>query len=146
MRWSVSGGGTGGDNYPALAVARALRDAQPEVEVSYIGGARGLERSLVANGELPYHQLVIRSLRSTGADLHLVLDPLRLAASVPQAWRLLGRLRPGVIFPPGGYVALPPVPAARAGGIPSLLWEGNVIPGRATARIARLATRVAVSF
>jgi UDP-N-acetylglucosamine--N-acetylmuramyl-(pentapeptide) pyrophosphoryl-undecaprenol N-acetylglucosamine transferase len=146
MRCSVSGGGTGGHIYPALAVARALRDAQPEVEVSYIGGARGLERSLVADGELPYHQLVVRSLRSTGADLHLVLDPLRLAASVPQAWRLLGRIRPAVIFTTGGYLALPLVSAARARGIPSLLWEGNVIPGRATATVARLATRVAVSF
>jgi UDP-N-acetylglucosamine--N-acetylmuramyl-(pentapeptide) pyrophosphoryl-undecaprenol N-acetylglucosamine transferase len=89
---------------------------------------------------------VVRSLRSTGADLHLVLDPLRLAASVPQAWRLLGRLRPAAIFTTGGYLALPLVSAARARGIPSLLWEGNVIPGRATAAVARLATRVAVSF
>jgi len=146
MRCSVSGGGTGGHIYPALAVARALRDAQPELEVSYIGGARGLERSLVADGELPYHQLVVRSLRTAGADLHLVLDPLRLAASVPQAWRLLGRLRPSALFTTGGYLALPLVTAARARGIPSLLWEGNVTPGRATAAVARLATRVAVSF
>src|SRR4029079_19364400 len=146
MRCSVSGGGTGGHIYPALAVARALRDAQPEVEVSYIGGARGLERSLVADGELPYHQLVVRSLRTSRADLHLVLDPLRLAASVPQAWRLLGRLRPAVIFTTGGYLAMPLVTAARARGIPSLLWEGNVIPGRATAAGARMPTRVGVSF
>ncbi|MGZ6298964.1 MAG: UDP-N-acetylglucosamine--N-acetylmuramyl-(pentapeptide) pyrophosphoryl-undecaprenol N-acetylglucosamine transferase [Candidatus Limnocylindria bacterium] len=146
MRCSVSGGGTGGHIYPALAVARALRDAQPELEVSYIGGVRGLERSLVANGELPYHQLVVRSLRSAGADLHLLLDPIRLAASVPQAWSLLGRLRPAALFTTGGYLALPLVAAARARGIPSLLWEGNVIPGRATATVARLATRVAVSF
>src|SRR4029078_5203287 len=118
MRWSVSGGGTGGDNYPAMAFASALRDAQPEVEVSYIGGARGLERSLVADGDLPYHQLVVRSLRSTGADLHLVLAPLPLAASVRQACRLLGGLRPAVIFPTGGYLALPLISAARARGIP----------------------------
>ena len=65
---------------------------------------------------------------------------------MPQAWRLLGRLRPDAIFTTGGYLALPLVAAARARGIPSLLWEGNVIPGRATAAVARLATRVAVSF
>jgi UDP-N-acetylglucosamine--N-acetylmuramyl-(pentapeptide) pyrophosphoryl-undecaprenol N-acetylglucosamine transferase len=146
MRCSVSGGGTGGHIYPALAVARALRDAQPDLDVSYIGGVRGLERSLVADGDLPYHQLVVRSLRSAGADLNLVLDPLRLAASAPQAWWLLGRLRPAALFTTGGYLALPLVAAARARGIPSLLWEGNVIPGRATAAVARLATRVAVSF
>ena len=89
---------------------------------------------------------MVRSLRSTGADLHLVLDPLRLVAAVPQAWGLLGRLRPAALFTTGGYLALPLVAAARARGIPSLLWEGNVIPGRATAAIARLATRIAVSF
>jgi UDP-N-acetylglucosamine--N-acetylmuramyl-(pentapeptide) pyrophosphoryl-undecaprenol N-acetylglucosamine transferase len=89
---------------------------------------------------------VVRSLRSTGRDLHLVLDPLRLAAAAPQAWRLLGRLRPAALFTTGGYLALPLVAAARARGIPSLLWEGNVIAGRATATVGRLATRVAVSF
>jgi len=89
---------------------------------------------------------VVRSLRSAGADLHLVLDPIRLAAAVPQAWWLLGRLRPAALFTTGGYLALPLVAAARARGIPSLVWEGNVIPGRATAAVARLATRVAVSF
>jgi UDP-N-acetylglucosamine--N-acetylmuramyl-(pentapeptide) pyrophosphoryl-undecaprenol N-acetylglucosamine transferase len=132
--------------YPALAVARALRDARPELELSYVGGVRGLERRLVAGGELPYHQLVVRSLRSAGRDAHLVLDPLRLGASVPQAWWLLGRLRPAAIFTTGGYLALPIVLAARARRIPTLVWEGNVIPGRATAAVGRLASRVAVSF
>jgi len=122
-----------------------LRDAQPDLERSYVGGVRGMERALVGD-ELPYHQLVVRSLRSAGADLHLLLDPIRLAASVPQAWWLMGRLRPAVLFTTGGYLALPLVAAARARGIPSLVWEGNVIPGRATAAVARLATRVAVSF
>ena len=89
---------------------------------------------------------MVRSLRSTGRDLHLVLDPLRLAAAAPQAWRLLGRLRPAALFTTGGYLALPLVAAARARGIPSLLWEGNVIPGRASAAVGRLASRVAVSF
>lgn len=133
--------------YPALAVARALRAARPGLELSYIGGRRGLERRLVAaSGELPYHELVVRSLRSAGRDVHLVLDPLRLAASAPQAWWLLGRLRPRAIFSSGGYLALPLVLAARARGIPTLVWEGNVIAGRATRTIGRLATRVAVSF
>lgn len=110
-----------------------------------MGGARGFERRVVGTA-MPYHQLVVRSLRSVGRDLHIVLDPLRLAASAPQAWWLLGRLRPAAIFTTGGYLALPLVAAARARRIPTLLWEGNVIPGRATAAVGRLATRVAVAF
>jgi UDP-N-acetylglucosamine--N-acetylmuramyl-(pentapeptide) pyrophosphoryl-undecaprenol N-acetylglucosamine transferase len=111
-----------------------------------VGGVRGFERRLVAGEALPYHQLVVRSLRSAGRDHHLVLDPVRLAASVPQAWALLGRLRPAAVFTTGGYLGIPLVLAARSRGIPSLVWEGNVIPGRATAAVGRWATRVAVSF
>jgi UDP-N-acetylglucosamine--N-acetylmuramyl-(pentapeptide) pyrophosphoryl-undecaprenol N-acetylglucosamine transferase len=150
MRYSVSGGGTGGHVYPALAVARALRDARPDVELDYVGGVRGFERRLVAShpmrDELPYHELVVRSLRSAGLSIHTLLDPARLAASVPQAWWLLGRLRPAALFTTGGYLALPLVLAARSRRIPTLVWEGNVLPGRATRAIGRFATRVAVSF
>ena len=96
--------------------------------------------------ELPYHELLVRSLRSAGVSLQTVLDPVRLGASVPQAWWLLGRLRPAALFTTGGYLALPLVLAARARGVPTLVWEGNVLPGRATRAIGRYATRVAVSF
>jgi UDP-N-acetylglucosamine--N-acetylmuramyl-(pentapeptide) pyrophosphoryl-undecaprenol N-acetylglucosamine transferase len=135
--------------YPALAVARALRDAQPGLELAYVGGVRGLERRIVttqAELPLPYHELTVRSLRSGGMNAHLVMDPVRLAASVPQAWALLGRLRPRAVFTSGGYLGIPLVMAARSRGIPSLVWEGNVVAGRATAAVGRLATRVAVSF
>src|SRR6186997_1992977 len=81
MRYLVSGGGTGGHVYPALAVARALRDAQPGLELAYVGGVRGLERRIVtaqAELALPYHELSVRSLRSGGMNAQLVTDPLRL--------------------------------------------------------------------
>jgi len=143
----VSGGGTGGHIYPALAVVQALRDARPDLELSYLGGARGLEGRLVGmGGALPYDQLLVRSLRTAARDVHLVLDPVRVAVSIPQAWWLLGRKRPAAIFSTGGYLALPLTLAARARGIPTLVWEGNVIPGRSTRALARLATRMAVSF
>ncbi len=75
-----------------------------------------------------------------------MLDPLRLAASVPQAAAILARERPAAIFTTGGYVAIPTMLAAAPLGIPALLWEGNVIPGRSTRAVARLADAVAVSF
>jgi UDP-N-acetylglucosamine--N-acetylmuramyl-(pentapeptide) pyrophosphoryl-undecaprenol N-acetylglucosamine transferase len=79
-------------------------------------------------------------------DIHLVLDPVRLALSVPQALWWLLRRRPAAIFTTGGYVAIPVLIAARLLGIPSLLWEGNVIPGRSVRATARLASALAVSF
>jgi UDP-N-acetylglucosamine--N-acetylmuramyl-(pentapeptide) pyrophosphoryl-undecaprenol N-acetylglucosamine transferase len=95
---------------------------------------------------MPYHQLTVRSLRSAGRSAHTILDPLRLTAATPQAWRLLGRLEAAGIFSTGGYLAVPLIAAAAARRIPSIVWEGNVVPGRATRAIGRWATRMAVAF
>ena len=65
---------------------------------------------------------------------------------MPQAaWRLL-RWRPDVIYTTGGYVAIPVLAAAALLRIPSLLWEGNQVPGRSVRLVARLASARAVSF
>ena len=66
--------------------------------------------------------------------------------SLPQALALLVRRRPAAIFTTGGYLAIPVLLAARLLGIPSVLWEGNVVPGRSVRATARLASVVAVSF
>ena len=89
---------------------------------------------------------MLRSLRTVQRDVHLVLDPVRLLASVPQALWWLVRRRPAAIFTTGGYVAIPVLVAARALGIPALLWEGNAVPGRSVRATARLASALAVSF
>ena len=73
-------------------------------------------------------------------------DPLRLVGSVPQAAALLARRRPAAIFTTGGYVAVPVLLAAAPLRIPVVLWDGNVIPGRAVRVTARLADVLAVSF
>ena len=78
--------------------------------------------------------------------MHLVLDPIRLALSIPQALWLLARHRPAAIFTTGGYVAIPILIAARLLRIPAVMWEGNVVPGRSVRATARLASVLAVSF
>ena len=95
---------------------------------------------------IPLRRLAARSLRTTEADVHAVLDPLRLGASVPQATAILLRERPAAIFTTGGYVAVPVLMAAAPLRIPVVMWDGNVIPGRAVRATARLAAALAVSF
>jgi len=146
MRVLIAGGGTGGHIYPALAVATSLRRRASAPEIAWIGGRRGLEARLVRDAGYPIQRLVLRSLRSVERDVHLVLDPIRLGLSVPQAVVMLARWRPAAIFTTGGYVAIPVLIAARLLGIPVLLWEGNVVPGRSVRATARLASVVAVSF
>ena len=147
MRLLIAGGGTGGHIYPALAVANALRRRPGAPELDWVGGRRGLEDGLVPAGGHP--AAPARCCARCGRverDIHLVLDPLRLALSVPQALWWLLRRRPAAIFTTGGYVAIPVLLAARLLGIPALLWEGNVIPGRSVRATARLASALAVSF
>ena len=111
-----------------------------------MGGHRGLEAQLVPASGLPLRRLALRSLRTVDLSVHAVLDPARLALSVPQAIALLARARPDGIFTTGGYVAIPIMIAASTLRIPVVLWEGNVIPGRSVRAVARLARLLAVSF
>lgn len=111
-----------------------------------MGGRRGLESGIVPASGLELDRLWLRSLRSVDMSLHTIGDPLRLAASVPQAGALIARFRPRVIFTTGGYVAIPVLTAAAAVRTPALLWEGNRVAGRSVRAIARLAGAIAVSF
>jgi UDP-N-acetylglucosamine--N-acetylmuramyl-(pentapeptide) pyrophosphoryl-undecaprenol N-acetylglucosamine transferase len=146
MRLLIAGGGTGGHIYPALAVATSLRRRPSPPEIAWLGGHRGLESKLVPDAGYPLGRLALRSLRTVAADVHLVLDPIRLGLSVPQAVALLVARRPAAVFTTGGYVAIPVLIAARLVGIPTLLWEGNVVPGKSVRATASLATAIAVSF
>jgi UDP-N-acetylglucosamine--N-acetylmuramyl-(pentapeptide) pyrophosphoryl-undecaprenol N-acetylglucosamine transferase len=100
----------------------------------------------VPAARIPLTRLAARSLRTATADVHAILDPIRLGVSVPQAATILARERPAAIFTTGGYVAVPVLLAAAALRIPVVLWDGNVIPGRAVRATARLATTIASSF
>jgi UDP-N-acetylglucosamine--N-acetylmuramyl-(pentapeptide) pyrophosphoryl-undecaprenol N-acetylglucosamine transferase len=145
MRLLIAGGGTGGHIYPALAVARSLRARAGTPEIGWLGGHRGLERSIVPAAGIGLTRLLLRSLRSAERDVHLVLDPIRLGLSIPQAFALLVLRRPAAIFTTGGYVAIPTLLAATVLRIPSVLWEGNVVPGRSVRFVAARATVLAVS-
>ncbi len=145
MRILIAAGGTGGHIYPALAVVTRLRGRLPDVELRWLGGRRGLEADIVPARGLRLDRLWLRSLRTVDASLNTILDPLRLAASVPQAFFKLRRWRPDVIYTTGGYVAIPVLAAATALRIPSLLWEGNRSRAAACRLSARLASAIAPS-
>jgi UDP-N-acetylglucosamine--N-acetylmuramyl-(pentapeptide) pyrophosphoryl-undecaprenol N-acetylglucosamine transferase len=90
--------------------------------------------------------LLLRSLRTVDLNVHAVLDPIRLALSVPQAMALLVARRPSAIFTTGGYVAIPVMLAAAVLRIPVVMWDGNVVPGRSVRLTSRLASAIAVTF
>ena len=96
MRLLIAGGGTGGHIYPALAVARSLRegpDRPGAPDLVWVGGHRGLEADLVRAAGIRVRRLVLRSLRTVDLSIHAVLDPARLARAVPPAAAILAAER-----------------------------------------------------
>jgi len=149
MRLLIAGGGTGGHIFPALAVASSLRerpDRPTAPDLVWVGGHRGLEAEIVRDAGIRCRRLALRSLRTVDLSFNSVLDPIRLAVSVPQAEAILAAERPAAILTTGGYVAVPILLAAIPLRIPVVLWEGNAIPGRAVRATARLARALAVSY
>ena len=127
-------------------MARSLRERVPDAELRWLGGHRGLESTIVPAEGYEVELLTLRSLRTVDLSRHTVLDPARLALSYPQALAKMARRRPDVVFTTGGYIAMPVVAAAATLRVPSVMWEGNLVPGRSVRASGRLASLIAVSF
>ncbi|MBC7106849.1 MAG: undecaprenyldiphospho-muramoylpentapeptide beta-N-acetylglucosaminyltransferase, partial [Firmicutes bacterium] len=144
MRCVVTGGGTGGHIYPALAIARGLKERYG-AEVLYVGTVRGLEAELVPRAGLPFAAISAGGLRRR-ADPGNLLALARTARGFFQAWALLGRWRPAVVVGTGGFVCGPAVLAAVVRGIPTLIHEQNAYPGLTNRLLAGLVRQVALTF
>jgi UDP-N-acetylglucosamine--N-acetylmuramyl-(pentapeptide) pyrophosphoryl-undecaprenol N-acetylglucosamine transferase len=141
----VSGGGTGGHLYPALALADALRERRPDVRILFIGARRGIEaRVLPERGER--HLL----LPAYGIDRSRPLQSWRaltgLLASVFRVARVFARDRPEMVVVTGGYAAAAAGIVAGLSGVPLVLQEQNSVPGAVTRLLSRWAARVHVAF
>jgi UDP-N-acetylglucosamine--N-acetylmuramyl-(pentapeptide) pyrophosphoryl-undecaprenol N-acetylglucosamine transferase len=142
----ITGGGTGGHVYPALALAQALvaRGHAPET-VRFVGARRGLEATVV-----PEAGFAIELLPGRGLQRRLSWENVRTArdtaAAVNQAVRIVRRLRPQVVVGVGGYASFPCILAARMLRVPTVVHEQNAAPGVVNRFAARLGARVAVSL
>ncbi|MCU1458968.1 MAG: UDP-N-acetylglucosamine-N-acetylmuramylpentapeptide N-acetylglucosamine transferase [Actinomycetia bacterium] len=142
----ITGGGTGGHVYPALALAQALvaRGHAPE-ELQFVGARRGLEATVV-----PEAGFAIELLPGRGLQRRISWENVRTArdtaAAVNQAVRIVRRLRPRVVVGVGGYASFPCILAARLLRVPIVVHEQNAAPGVVNRLAARLGARVAVSL
>ena len=145
MRFVVSGGGTGGHIYPALALAQGLKETFPGAEILYIGAKDGMEAEIVPRENLPFAGITVAGLqrRLTLTNL-LVLG--RACRGFTEAWGYLRQWRPQVALGTGGYVCGPVILAAAAQRIPTLIHEQNAYPGLTNRLLSRVADGVAATF
>ena len=146
----ITGGGTGGHVYPALAVADELvHRGHDRASVRFVGSRRGLEASAVPDAGYSIELLPGRGLRRSarpGALLANLGAVVGLAGAFLRALRLVGRPRPRVVFGVGGYASAACLVAARLRRVPAVVHEQNAAPGLANRIAVRLGANAAVSF
>ncbi|HEY3218608.1 MAG TPA: UDP-N-acetylglucosamine--N-acetylmuramyl-(pentapeptide) pyrophosphoryl-undecaprenol N-acetylglucosamine transferase [Candidatus Limnocylindria bacterium] len=129
-----------------LAVAEALRALDPEAQLLFIGGRRGLEGKVVPEAGIPFHALPISSLRDPDSRLALLGTLIGVPLAYLDALFRIARFRPRSLVTSGGAIAIPVVFAARTLRVPVYLWAGDALPGRASRLLARFCTKVGVTF
>jgi UDP-N-acetylglucosamine--N-acetylmuramyl-(pentapeptide) pyrophosphoryl-undecaprenol N-acetylglucosamine transferase len=139
----IMAGGTGGHVFPALALARMLREQSRDVV--WLGTRRGIEARVVPAEGFPVEWLSIGGLRGKGA-LTLLLAPVRLARALFEALSVMRRHRPVVVVGLGGFVSGPGGVAAWLCRRPLVVHEQNAVAGLTNRWLSRIARTVLTAF
>ena len=141
----ISGGGTGGHVFPALAIANELRRRDPGIEILFVG----------ANGRMEMEKVPEAGYRIEGLDIagfqrrltaQNLLFPIRLAKSLFRAWNIVRSFKPNAAVGTGGYASGPVLRVAQQMGIPTILQEQNSLPGVTNRLLGKKAQKICVAF
>lgn len=145
MKIVISGGGTGGHIYPALALIKEIQKETKDAEFLYIGTISGLESKIVPKEDIPF-----KSINITGFKRKLSFENLktifRFLKGVNDSKRMLKDFQPDVVIGTGGYVCGPVVYAAAKLNIPTIIHEQNSVPGLTNKFLSRYVKKVAICF
>jgi UDP-N-acetylglucosamine--N-acetylmuramyl-(pentapeptide) pyrophosphoryl-undecaprenol N-acetylglucosamine transferase len=145
MKIVISGGGTGGHIYPALALVREIQKETKDAEFLYIGTTSGLESKIVPRENIPF-----KSIHITGFKRKLSFENLktifRFLKGVTDSKKMLKDFQPDVVIGTGGYVCGPVVYAAAKLNIPTIIHEQNSVPGLTNKFLSRYVKKVAICF
>lgn len=145
MRVLITGGGTGGHINPALAIARALREREPGLELLYVGTKAGLEADLVPREGIPFATITVSGVVRK-SPFEAAKGVLRASKGLFEARAIIRQFRPDAVVGTGGYVSGPVMLAASWLGVPTLLQEQNAFPGVTNRILSRVVSRVALAF
>jgi UDP-N-acetylglucosamine--N-acetylmuramyl-(pentapeptide) pyrophosphoryl-undecaprenol N-acetylglucosamine transferase len=144
-RIMIAGGGTGGHLFPGIAVAEELRRRHPDIDIVFVGTARGIEVRAVPRAGFTLKLLRVQALRGNG-PWGMLKSLGRLPAALWQATALVRALRPDVAIGVGGYAAGPAMVAARLQGRRCIILEQNAVAGITNRILGRLAHRIVAAL
>lgn len=144
-RFILSGGGTGGHIYPAIAIANELKLRFPDCKILFVGASDKMEMQKV-----PQAGYDIKGLWIAGIQRKLTLDnamfPLKLASSLWKARGIIAGFKPDVVIGTGGFASGPLLRAASAMNVPTLIQEQNSFPGITNKWLSRKAAKICVAY
>lgn len=144
-KYMISGGGTGGHIFPAIAIARALQEKDPEADFLFVGAKGRMEMEKV-----PAAGFKIEGLWISGFQRRLtvknVLFPVKLISSLARARKLINQFKPDVVIGVGGYASGPLLRVATSRKIPSLIQEQNSFPGITNRLLAKHVNKICVAY
>ena len=145
MKIIISGGGTGGHVFPAIAIADAIKKIRPDADILFVGAKGKLEMEKVPKAGYP-----IEGLWISGFHRSLTLRNLMFLVKLIHSWwrarQIVRRFRPDVAVGVGGYASGPTLNAAGAFGIPTVLQEQNSYPGITNKILAKKAAKICVAY
>ena len=145
MRVIVTGGGTGGHIYPAIAIADKFKEMDPETQILYVGNDEGIEKDIVPKSGYELALVDARWLDKSNV-WQLVKTGARVAKGTLEARRVIKKFKPDVVIGTGGYVCFPVIAAAKMYGAKTFLHEQNAYPGLANRTLEKHVDRVFLGF
>ena len=139
----ISGGGTGGHIFPAIAIADALKRRFPEADILFIGAKGRMEMERVPKAGYPIEGLWISGFTK---DLSVLSLPFKLVSSLSKARRILKRFQPDAVIGVGGFASGPTLKAANWLGIPTVIQEQNSYPGKTNRNVGPKAKAICVAY
>jgi UDP-N-acetylglucosamine--N-acetylmuramyl-(pentapeptide) pyrophosphoryl-undecaprenol N-acetylglucosamine transferase len=145
IRVILSGGGTGGHIFPAVAIANAIKEAMPGAAILFVGAKGRMEMEKVPAAGYPIEGLWISGLqrRITADNL---MFPFKVVSSLYNARKIIKSFKPDVVIGTGGYASGPTLRMASWLGIPTLIQEQNSFPGITNKMLASKADRICVAY
>jgi UDP-N-acetylglucosamine--N-acetylmuramyl-(pentapeptide) pyrophosphoryl-undecaprenol N-acetylglucosamine transferase len=141
----ISGGGTGGHIFPAIAIANALRKLDPEIVILFVGAKGRMEMERVPAAGYNIIGLDIQGIQRKSIWKNL-LFPFKLIGSVIKSVRIIKKFRPHAAVGVGGYASGPLLYAASLMGVPYLIQEQNSFAGITNKRLGKKANKICVAF
>jgi UDP-N-acetylglucosamine--N-acetylmuramyl-(pentapeptide) pyrophosphoryl-undecaprenol N-acetylglucosamine transferase len=145
LKFILSGGGTGGHIYPAIAIANELKLRFPDAEFLFVGAQDKMEMQKVPQAGYPIKGLWIAGLQRR-LTFENAMFPVKLVSSLFKARGIIQEFKPDVVIGTGGFASGPLLRAAAAAGIPTVIQEQNSYPGITNKLLSKRAKKVCVAY